>query len=126
MTGHVTGEGGHWSGHGIFTETKLNQNIQGVPKKIGINDLVWFDYDLVDSDCVIWSRANPGNSHPGLIEVWSGSGQTLCLQCRQIRAAWSHFTLPFQLGQGGWYWRAPTFSQEVMGKQGIYQRGAKH
>ena len=28
--------------------------IQGVPKKVGINDLVWFDYDLVDFDCVIW------------------------------------------------------------------------
>ena len=29
--------------------------LQGVPKKVGINDLVWFDYDLIDSDCVIWS-----------------------------------------------------------------------
>ena len=29
MTGHVTGEGGHWSGHGIFTETETKpyQNI---------------------------------------------------------------------------------------------------
>ncbi len=27
----------------------------GSQLKIGINDLVWFDYDLVDSDCVIWS-----------------------------------------------------------------------
>ena len=30
-------------------------NIQGVPKQVGINNLVCFVYDLVDSDCVIWS-----------------------------------------------------------------------
>ena len=30
-------------------------NMQGVPKNIGINDLVCFVYDLVDSDYVIWS-----------------------------------------------------------------------
>ena len=50
----------------------------GCPKKIGINDLVWFDYDLVDSDCVMVLKRTQGtatNRH--LIQAWSGSGQTL-------------------------------------------------
>ena len=48
------------------------------PQKIGINDLVWFDYDLVDSDCVMVLKQTQGtatNRHP--IQAWSGSGQTL-------------------------------------------------
>ena len=52
--------------------------IQGVPKKVGINDLVWFDYDLVDSDCVMVLKRTQGtatNRH--LTQACSGSGQTL-------------------------------------------------
>ena len=49
--------------------------IQGVPQKIGINDLVWFDYDLVDSYCVIYmvlKQTQGTATNPGLIQVWSG------------------------------------------------------
>ena len=52
--------------------------IYRVSQKIGINDLVWFDYDLVDSDCVMVLKRTQGtatNRH--LIQAWSGSGQTL-------------------------------------------------
>ena len=44
---------------------------------------------------------------------------TFCLRCCQIRAVWRYFTLPFQLGRGGWYWRAMTFRWELRGEQGI-------
>ena len=41
--------------YSIPVQENTYKYIQGVPKKVGINDLVWFDYDLVDSDCIIWS-----------------------------------------------------------------------
>ena len=103
-------------------------NIQGVPKKIGINDLVWYIMIWLLPIVLYGLDPNPGNSHksssdPGLVRVRPNTRTLLCLRCCQTRTSWCHFTLPFHLGWGGWYWRATTFSRELKGEQGIYQRG---
>ena len=100
----------------IPKKTKL----QGVPKKIGINDLVWYIMIWLLPIVLYGLDPNPGNSHksssdPGLVRVRPNTRTLLCLRCCQTRTSWCHFTLPFHLGWGGWYWRATTFSRELRG-----------
>ena len=65
--------------------------------------MVWFIMIWLILIVLYGLDVNPGNSHqsssdPGLVRV--ATRTFLCLRCCQIRAAWRHFTLPFQLGQG--------------------------
>ena len=64
-------------------------------------------------------------TNPRLIQVWLGSGQTQghCFAYDAVTSEQHVATL--QLAQGGWYWRVMTFSWELIGKEGIYQCGAK-
>ena len=68
------------------------KNIQGVPKKVGNNNLVWFIMIWLILIVLYGLEANPGNSHqsssdPGLVRVRPNSRALLCLCCCQIRAA---------------------------------------
>ena len=81
----------------------FHNHIQGVPKKIGINDLVWFIMIWLIPIVLYGLDPNPGNSHqslsdPGLVRVRLNTKTLRCLRCCQIRTAWCHFTLPFHMG----------------------------
>ena len=89
--------------------------------------MVWFDYDLVDFDALYGLEANPWNSHqsspdPGLFRVRPNKGH--CFAYDAVRSEQQGATLhyPFSWdevdGTG-----ATTFSWELRGEQGIYQRG---
>ena len=89
--------------------------------KTKYSPLVWFDYDLVDSDCVIWSWSEPREQPPRLIQGQPKKGH--CFAYDAVRSEQHGATLhyPFSWnevdGMG-----ATTFSWELRGKQGIYQR----